>query len=229
MNTAQTSKPANKNLVNAKPKSLSKANEITEQQQATLTEIQNHIDEFGFPPTVDELASKMQITKATVHGMLNRLIKKGHLRRTHGKARGIEIVNSGVMGLIALVPVPLLGDVPAGAPFLPHENNRGQVLVQASLVKDSNCFALQVVGESMKDVGIQNGDTVIVRQQQVAESGEIIVASLDGEVTVKRLSIDKGRIELRPANKTFKPISIRPEQDLRILGRVLAVSRPLKG
>ena len=105
----------------------------------------------------------------------------------------------------------------------------GQVLVQASLVKDSNCFALQVVGESMKDVGIQNGDTVIVRQQQVAESGEIIVASLDGEVTVKRLSIDKGRIELRPANKTFKPISIRPEQDLRILGRVLAVSRPLKG
>lgn len=205
--------------------SLLARNELTKQQHKTLSEIQKFIDSNGYPPTVDELATKMKLTKATVHGSLDRLIQKGFLRRTHGKARSIEIVRQQMAKVIDVVAIPLLGDVPAGIPIYPQENHCGFVYVQASIVGKEPCFALNVVGDSMLGADIRNGDVVIVRQQQLAEHGEIVVASFDGEVTVKRLSIQKGRVQLLPENDEYDPIEVKVDNDLRILGRVIATRR----
>lgn len=199
--------------------------ELTTAQQKTLREIQKFIDAKGYPPTVDELAKKMKLTKATVHGSLERLMQKGFLRRTQGKARSIEIVRTVATSVIDVVAVPLLGDVPAGVPISVQEHRNGHVFVQASVVGNEPCFALNVVGDSMIGADIRDGDILIVRQQQLAEHGEIVVASLDDEVTVKRLAIKDGRVRLLPENDDFDPIEVTVDNELRILGRVIATRR----
>jgi hypothetical protein len=108
--------------------------ELTKTQQKTLREIQKFIDQSGFPPTMDELADRLKLTKATVHGSIDRLIQKGFLRRTPGKARSIEIRRSATASVIDMVAIPLLGDVPAGVPTNAEEQHAGQILVQASVV-----------------------------------------------------------------------------------------------
>ena len=173
-----------------------------------MRELQIFIGKHGYPPTVDELAKRLKLTKASVHGSLDRLIQKGFIRRTHGKARSIEIMRTPMASVIDVVPVPLLGDVPAGIPISLDEQSNGNVYVQADVVGTDPCFALNVVGDSMLGADIRSGDVVIVRQQPLAENGEIIVASVDGEVTVKRLSIKEGHVRLLPENKDFKPINI---------------------
>ena len=124
-----------------------------------------------------------------------------------------------------LASVPILGTVPAGSPLLAEENILGQVMVDRKLVAAGRCFALRVTGESMRDAAIHDGDMVIVRQQQLAENGDIVVALLDDEATVKRLSIRADQIELRPENPAFKPLRIGPDHLLRIIGKVVAVRR----
>ncbi len=202
--------------------------ELTKTQQKTLREIQKFIDQSGFPPTVDELADRLKLTKATVHGSIDRLIQKGFLRRTPGKARSIEIRRSATASVIDMVAIPLLGDVPAGVPTNAEEQHAGQILVQASVVGRDPCFALRVVGDSMCGADIRSGDLVIVRQQPLAEHGDIVVASLDGELTVKRLAIQKGHIRLMPENQDFEPLEVSHDHDLRILGRVIATHRVIK-
>jgi repressor LexA len=123
-----------------------------------------------------------------------------------------------------LVAVPILGQVPAGTPLLAAENVVGELLVDARTAR-GRCFALEVQGDSMIDADIQDGDYVIVRQQQLAESGEIVVAMLKDEATVKRLRLTAEAIELRPENRRFSPIPIGPDDDLRILGKVVAIHR----
>jgi repressor LexA len=211
-----------------RPMSMLANEELTKSQKTTLREIQKFIDQSGFPPTVDELANRLKLTKATVHGSLDRLIQKGFLRRTHGKARSIEIVRVQTTSVIDVVEIPLLGEVPAGFPVNAQQLQQGHVLVEASIVGSDPCFALRVIGESMQEAEIRNGDIVIVRQQPLAEHGDIVVASLDGELTVKRLAIQKGRIRLIPENESFDPIEVSPTQDLRILGRVIATRRVIK-
>ncbi|MEZ6097139.1 MAG: transcriptional repressor LexA [Pirellulaceae bacterium] len=201
---------------------------LTQPQQKTLREIQKFIDERGFPPTVEELAARLKVTKATVHGSLDRLMQKGFLRRTHGKARSIEIVRTPTASVIDVVAIPLLGDVPAGIPINTQENHAGQVFVQVNVVGNDPCFALNVVGNSMIGADIRDGDTVIVRQQPLAENGDIVVASIDGEVTVKRLAMEKGKIRLLPENDEFTAIDVVADHDLRILGRVIATRRVVK-
>jgi repressor LexA len=202
--------------------------ELTQPQRKTLREIQKFIDTRGFPPTVEELAERMKLTKATVHGSLDRLIQKGYLRRTRGKARSIEIVRAPTASVIDVVAIPLLGDVPAGIPVNAQEHHTGQVFVQANVVGNDPCFALNVVGNSMLGADIRDGDIVIVRQQPLAEHGDIVVASIDGEVTVKRLSIQKGHVRLLPENADFQDIEVASSDDLRILGRVIATRRVVK-
>ncbi len=202
--------------------------ELTKAQRKTLREIKKFIDTQGFPPTVEELADRMKLTKATVHGSLDRLIQKGFLRRTHGKARSIEIVRSPTTNVIDVVAIPLLGDVPAGIPINTAENHSAQVFVGADIVGNAPCFALNIVGHSMTGADICDGDLAIVRQQQLAEHGDIVVASIDGEVTVKRLAIQRGRIRLVPENGEFESIEVTPDRDLRILGRVIATRRVVK-
>ena len=115
-----------------------------------------------------------------------------------------------------------MGRVPAGTPLLAAENLIGELLVDSRTAR-GRCFALEVQGDSMIDADIEDGDYVIVRQQQLAESGEIVVAMLEGEATVKRLHLAGDAIELRPENQSFSPIPIDPDHDFRILGKVVAV------
>lgn len=115
-----------------------------------------------------------------------------------------------------------MGRVPAGTPLLAPENVIGELLVDSRTAR-GRCFALEVQGDSMIDADIQEGDYVIVRQQQLAESGEIVVAMLEGEATVKRLHLGADAIELRPESHSHSPILIGPDDDLRILGKVVAV------
>jgi len=199
--------------------------ELSDVQFKTLTELQDFIGNQGYPPTVGELAGKLKRTKASIHGTLDRLIQKGFIRRTPGKARSIEIVRAPLASVIDVVAVPLLGDIPAGVPISTEESRSGNVYVQADIVRGASCFALSVTGDSMKGADIIEGDVVIVRQQQLAENGDIVVASVDGEVTLKRLSMRDGDIRLLPENKKHKPIEINSTNELKILGRVIATRR----
>lgn len=199
--------------------------ELTKPQQKTFREIQKFIEINGFPPTVDELAKRLHLTKGTVHGSIDRLISKGYLRRVPNKARSLEVVKMKVTNVIDVVRLPLLGSVTAGIPISTEEQDDGHIYVQRSVVGYDECFALRIVGQSMKNADIQDGDHVIVRKQPLAEHGDIVVVSLDGETTVKRLSMKKGQVRLMPENRDFNPIDITHESDFRILGRVIATRR----
>ncbi len=204
-----------------------KPHPITPTQRRTLKTIQRLADSYGFAPTVGELAAELSLSKATVHAHLDRLIEKGFLRRTVGKARSLEIIQGSLTTVIGLVSVPLLGDVAAGIPIEAIENSDESILVEANLIGQNECFGLKVVGDSMINADIVEGDVLVVRQQPLAENGEIIVASLDGQVTVKRLSMKDGAIELLPENLEYEAIPIGPKSNFKILGRVIATRRVL--
>ena len=122
--------------------------------------------------------------------------------------------------------VPIVGTIAAGEPILAEENVVGEVLVDSRAARSGRCFALEVQGDSMIGAGIHDKDLVVVREQPVAESGDIVVALLDQDATVKRLFIRDERIELRPENPELRPMPIGPDDGLRIVGKVVAVSRP---
>nr|CRH06175.1 LexA repressor [Candidatus Magnetococcus massalia] len=183
--------------------------------------IQAFMDEHGISPTVQELADALEIKGATVHEQLRKLVEKGYLRRMPRKARSLEIIQRDAQPT-QLVPVPIVGKVAAGFPILAQENVVGEVLMESNVAR-GRCFALEVQGDSMIEAEIHEGDLLIVRQQPLAENGDIVVALLGEEATVKRLFISGEQIELRPANSAYAPIEIAPDDELKILGKVLAV------
>lgn len=198
---------------------------ITEHQRRTLREIRDFIARKGYPTTIQELAEILGITHASTHAQVSQLVRKGYLRREPRKARGLAVVREPEDEITDLVPVPLLGRVAAGQPLFAEENIIGEVLVEGRVASRGRCFAVEVDGDSMVEAGIHEGDIVIVRQQPVAESGDIVVALLGDEATVKRLYIREERIELRPENPKYQPIPIGSGDDLRILGKVVATRR----
>jgi repressor LexA len=157
---------------------------------------------------------------------VNQLVRKGYLKREPRKARGIAIIREPEDDVPDLVAVPIVGRVAAGQPILAEENIVGEVLVEGGIARSGRCFALEVTGDSMVDAGIRERDLVVVREQAVAENGDIVVALLEDEATVKRLFIRDERIELRPENPKYRPIPVGPDDGLRILGKVVAVRRP---
>lgn len=199
--------------------------EITEPQQRTLRAIRTYIGKRGFPPTMKELGELLGISAASAHEQVSHLVRKGYVRREARKARSLEIVEEPERDVADLAPVPVIGTVAAGLPLLAEENIIGELLVERSMVRGGRYFALEVSGDSMVRADIHDGDYVVVRQQPIAESGDIVVALLGEEATVKRLSIARDRIELRPENPRFRPMVIGPDDDLRIQGKVVAVRR----
>jgi len=202
-----------------------KTEEITPLQQATLDEICSHIETKGYPPTVKELSEIFNISQPSVHDRINQLVRKGYLIRDDGKARGLTVVKKTSIEPISLIAVPIIGTVAAGVPIWAEENITGEVLVETSVVKSGKCFALHVKGDSMIGAGINHGDLIIVRKQSLAENGAIVVALLDNEATVKRLHIADDIIELVPENPRLKPIRISDEDNLLILGKVVACKK----
>lgn len=199
--------------------------DLTDAQRRTLGEVRAFIVRHRFPPSVQELGEVLGISPASAHQQINQLVRKGYIKREPRKARGLSIIRDSDDGPAGLVAVPLVGTVAAGHPVLAEENLIGEVLVEGGLVRGGRCFALRVSGQSMVNAGIEDQDVVIVRQQPIAESGDIVVAMIDDEATVKRLSIQGPSIELRPENPKFKPIVIGAGDELRILGKVVAVRR----
>ncbi len=197
--------------------------DVTDTQRRALIEVRAFIDRHKFPPTVQELADILGVSTASAHALINQLVRKGYLKREPRKARGLSIVREPSDTPTDLVPVPLVGTVVAGRPVLAEENIIGEVLVEGGLIRAGRCFALRVSGNSMSNAGIADRDVIIVRHQPIAENGDIVVALLHDEATVKRLVIHRERIELRPENRSFQPIVIGPEDELRILGKVVGI------
>jgi repressor LexA len=195
---------------------------LTSAQEGTLRAIATFMERRGIAPTVQELADILSIQPPSAHELLRRLEEKGYIQREPRKARTMTVVKEFTPRVRQMIGVPVLGKVAAGTPILAIENKVGEIMVDA-MVARGNCFALEVSGDSMIDVDINGGDYVVVRQQKLAESGDIVVAMRGGEATVKRLFIADHRIELRPENKRLKPIVISPDDDFSILGKVVTV------
>jgi repressor LexA len=201
------------------------AEDITEPQRRTLSTIQALINRKGYPPTVKELAAELDIASGSAYGQINQLVRKGYLRREPRKARSLEVVASPKANPAKLVSIPVVGEVAAGSPLLAEENIIGEVLVDPQLVGHGRCFALRAKGDSMTGAGIHDGDYCIVRQQPVAENGEIVVALLGDKGVVKRLHVSEDGVELRSENPAFEPIRVDPDAQLLIQGKLLGVCR----
>lgn len=203
---------------------------ISKRQNSILDFIKQEVREKGYPPSVREIAEAVGLlSSSTVHGHLDRLEKKGFIRRDPTKPRAIEILtpdeNDNVVNF-PVAQVPIVGKVTAGVPITATENIEDYFPLPAHYVGDNNnVFILNVIGESMIEAGIHNGDYVIVRQQQTANNGDIVVAMTeDDEATVKTFYKEKDHIRLQPENETMEPIRL---QNVTILGKVIGLFRDL--
>ncbi|WP_019534150.1 transcriptional repressor LexA [Paenibacillus ginsengihumi] len=203
---------------------------ISNRQQAILEFIKNEVRDKGYPPSVREIGEAVGLaSSSTVHGHLERLEKKGLIRRDPTKPRAIEITDgtAGDNGAysVSIARVPLIGRVTAGMPITATENIEDYFPLPSHFVGDHTVFMLSVVGESMINAGIHNGDYVIVRQQQTANNGDIVVAmTADDEATVKRFYKEKDHIRLQPENETMEPLRLK---HVTILGKVIGVFRDI--
>jgi repressor LexA len=193
---------------------------LTGRQRQVLDEVTRSVEERGYPPSLRELAAKLKVagTRA-IEKHLAALEKKGRLRRGVG-ARALELLDRARGRL-----VPIVGRVAAGRPILAEENLEGTLTLDDSVARWKDSFLLKVKGASMKDAGILDGDLVLVKPQPDAESGEIVVAMLDGEATVKRLSKKGKSVALMPENPDFKPIWVDPNERFELVGKVVCVIR----
>ncbi len=201
--------------------------DLSARQRQILDFIQKSITERGYPPSVREIGQAVGLSSSsTVHAHLTALEKKGLLRRDPTKPRAIEVLDDEAwMRRERLVPVPVLGQVTAGKPILAVENVEDTYPLPFDLVRDEDVFMLRVRGDSMIEAGILEGDLVLVRQQNHADDGDIVVALLGDEATVKRFFREKDYIRLQPENPYMEPIIVK---DVRILGKVVGLYRRIR-
>ncbi|MGI5881854.1 MAG: transcriptional repressor LexA [Dethiobacteria bacterium] len=202
---------------------------LTSRQQKVLNFIKEEVMLKNYPPSVREICAFMNLSSSsTVHAHLRALEKKGYIRRDPSKPRALEILDPATRSYQKKKarPIPILGQVTAGVPVLAEENIEDYLFLPDDIVKEDTVFMLRVRGESMKDAGILPGDLVIVRRQPSAESGEIVVALLSDEATIKRFYKQEDKILLKPENPAFKPIIIPASNgNTRILGKVVGLLR----
>ena len=196
---------------------------LTKKQDRVFEFIRKHVQDIGYPPTVREIGMNFGISEKGAYDHLNAIEKKGYIRRMPKKPRAIEILEFVPQKLPqTAVEVPIVGRVAAGEPILASENVEGTLPVPREVVKEDTCFALRVNGKSMIEAGIFEGDLVIVRSQNYADTGDIVVALLDEEATVKRFFRDGNKIRLQPENSVMSPIIV---DDAQILGKVVGLFR----
>lgn len=202
---------------------------ISNRQQAILEFIKTEVREKGYPPSVREIGEAVGLaSSSTVHGHLDRLEKKGLIRRDPTKPRAIEILDSDeqeVVFPLSVSRVPVVGKVTAGVPITATENIEEYFPLPAHYVGDNQVFMLSVMGESMIEAGIHDGDYVIVRQQPTANNGDIVVAMTeDDEATVKTFYRERDHVRLQPENSTMEPIRLK---SVTILGKVIGLFRDI--
>ena len=192
-----------------------------ENQQKILDFIKSEIEDKGYPPSVREICAAVGLrSTSTVHAHLNQLEQQGLIRRDSTKPRALEVLDGSQSRGRS---VPLVGRVTAGQPILAVENIEEYLSLPQSVLGQGRMFALRVEGESMIDAGIMDGDIVILRQQDTAENGEIVVAMTpDDEATVKRIFYEENRVRLQPENPTMQPIYV---DTVTVLGKLTALIR----
>ncbi|CAM2841438.1 MULTISPECIES: transcriptional repressor LexA [Paenibacillus] len=204
---------------------------ISSRQQAILEFIRNEVRLKGYPPSVREIGEAVGLaSSSTVHGHLDRLEKKGLIRRDPTKPRAIELLSQeesehSHQFAHSVARIPVVGKVTAGVPITATENIEDYFPLPTHYVGEQKVFMLSVVGDSMVEAGIVNGDYVIVRQQQTADNGDIVVAMTeDDEATVKTFYKEKDHIRLQPENSTFEPLRLK---HVSILGKVIGLFRDI--
>jgi len=199
---------------------------LTKRQQQVLDFIINHIRDAGYPPTVRDIANDFKISSKGAYDHLIAIEKKGYIRRDPAKPRAIELMDF-VPGRIhgPVIEIPVVGKVAAGEPLLAMQNIERTISLSGDLIKTEEPFALRIKGDSMIGAGILEGDYVIVKQQPSAEQGDIVVALIDDEATVKRFYKADNHIELQPENPSMKPIIVK---DVTILGKVIGLFREVQ-
>lgn len=207
-----------------------KRKELTSRQEEILEFIKKYSKENKMPPTVREIGTHFEISSTNgVRSILAALIKKGYLNRSPRLSRGIEVVdNDDDNGEVSknTVEIPIVGRVAAGTPILAVQNLEGTITIDRDfLACRSDVFALRVKGDSMINAGILDGDLIFARQQRTAERGEIIVAQVNNEATVKYYHPMADHIELRPANPSYNPIIVPKNKDFSIAGKLIGVMR----
>ncbi|HEY8361374.1 MAG TPA: transcriptional repressor LexA [Tissierellaceae bacterium] len=202
--------------------------DLTQKQIEILFFIKSEIQRQGYPPSVRDICKGVNLkSTSTVHSHLEKLEEKGYIRRDATKPRAIEILDKSDNSLLVskkTVDVPIVGKVTAGEPILAIQNIEDTFPIPVELVKDNNVFMLKVQGESMIEAGILDGDLVLVKEQKTAENGDIVVALLNEEATVKRFYKEKDRIRLQPENQFMSPIYTN---EVTILGKVIGLFRKL--
>ncbi len=206
---------------------------ITKRQQAVLTCIEDFIAEKGYGPTVREICAALDLSSpSTVHVHLKALEDKGLINRDPLKSRSITLADQSIgesapvtAAYSNVVELPLVGNVAAGEPLLADENITEQITLPVEIVGDSASFLLSVHGESMIEAGINDGDYLVVKEQQTANNGEIVVALIDDGATVKRFYKEADHIRLQPENSSMEPIITR---DCSIVGKVVALFRRVR-
>lgn len=199
--------------------------EISDKQQEILDFLKEEISKKGYPPSVREICSAVGLkSTSTVHGHLERLEKRGLIRRDATKPRAIEILNENIYQK-EIINIPIVGSVAAGQPILAVENIEDRFPLPADFFNSNkNMFMLEVKGDSMIGKGILNGDYLIVEQQQTAKNGEIVVALIEDSATVKTFYKEQDCIRLQPENPDMEPIIV---DSCQILGKVIGVFRRL--
>jgi len=197
--------------------------DLTKRQQEIFDFIKKYSAKYGYPPTVRDIGKAVGLaSSSTVHAHLANLEKLGLLKRDPTKPRAIEVLVDRAKAVVTPNGLPLVGQVAAGQPILADQNIEEYVPVPQIAGGDEGEFVLRVKGDSMKNAGIFDEDYVVVRPQKTATNGEIVVAMMEGEATVKRFFKEKERVRLQPENDALEPIYAR---DVEILGRVVGVCR----
>ena len=207
---------------------------LTVRQQEVLEFIQHFMIQAGYPPTVREIGAHFGFVPRSVFDHLKALERKGYLRRVASKSRSLQILDeSGEFhpgSARAMTPavreLPILGRVAAGEPLLAEQNIEGTLTISRDWVNGDEAFLLRVQGESMMGAHIMPGDYALVRRQATAESGEIVVALVNDEATIKRVLFKKDVIVLQPEHPTMPPIQVRRgEKNFQIIGKVVGILR----
>jgi repressor LexA len=206
-------------------------NELTERQQKILNFIQEHIHLKGYPPTFREIGKEFNIASTFgVKRHIDALVKKGFLSNESKTSRTLSLINETLNksrhALDNMVELPIVGRVAAGQPILAEENIEGNFVVDSNYINTKkDCFGLKVRGDSMINAGIFEDDLVIVSPQKEVSNGDIIVALLHDEATMKRFTVRDNKIFLLPENEKYQPIEVADPENFSIVGKVVGVFR----
>ena len=202
--------------------------ELSTKQMEVLRFIKGELNKKGYPPSVREICGAVSLkSTSTVHGHLERLEKKGYIRRDPSKPRAIEVLDGDnfMPSRKEMVNVPIIGKVAAGVPILAHENIEDYFPVPVDFLGNQESFMLIVKGDSMINAGILDGDYIIVQKQNTARNGDFVVALINDEATVKTYYKEKDYFRLQPENPYLLPIIVK---EVNILGKVIGVFRSFK-